>query len=151
LIFLFFIFFTDHKSTKSTTKPYVPKSQNKHNSGGAVNYFDRFDKPANKLYTRPPQAPNGNPWPKTTAYVSGYPLLNANGLSTVTIDNSQNSSDVSVKLFYLDETKNYPVRHVYFPAYSKRTLNKVTAGNYDIRYQDLTDLDPFRGISIARN
>lgn len=59
------------------------------------------------------------------------------GLSTVTVDNSRNDSDVLVKLVSLDSAQAYPVRQFYIPAFGSFTLNKITAGSYDIRYRDL--------------
>jgi len=82
-------------------------------------------------------APNGQPWPASAGYVKGYQRLHVDGLSTVTVDNSGNDADVFVKLVSLDSAKAYPVRQFYIPAFRKFTLNKVTAGSYDIRYRDL--------------
>lgn len=94
--------------------------------------------PAKPQYVRPSSAPNGQPWP-SIGYVKGYQQLNIAGLSNVTVDNSKNDSDVFVKLVSLNSAKAYPVRQFYIPAFSKFTLNKVTAGNYDIRYRDLSN------------
>lgn len=88
-------------------------------------------------YTRPSTAPNGKPWPKTEDYVPGYKKLHTKGLSRVTIDNSQCNSDVFVKLVSLDGTNAYPVRVFFIPAYKQFTVNKITAGKYEIRYRDL--------------
>lgn len=88
-------------------------------------------------YIRPSTAPNGQPWPRSAGYVRGYPRLHATGLSAVTIDNSRNDSDVFVKLVSLDGSYARPVRQFYIPAFDRFTLDKVTVGNYDIRYRDL--------------
>lgn len=88
-------------------------------------------------YIRPATAPNGEPWPTTAAYVRGFPHTHANGLSRVTVDNSQNDSDVFVKLVSLDGPNAYPVRVFFIPAHGRFTLKNVNAGNYDIRYRDL--------------
>lgn len=93
--------------------------------------------PVRSEYIRPSTAPNGQLWPVSAGYVEGYRRLHTNGLSTVTIDNSRNDSDVFVKLVSLDSAQAYPVRQFYIPAFGSYTLNKVTAGNYDIRYRDL--------------
>jgi len=58
----------------------------------------------------------------------------------VTIDNSQNDSDIFVKLVFLDSVRAYPVRQLF----GSFTLNKITAGAYDIRYRDLDSGDLFR-------
>jgi hypothetical protein len=83
-------------------------------------------------------APNGQPWPVGAGYVDGYPQLHANGLSTVTVDNSRNDSEVFVKLVSLDGADAYPVRQFYIPAFANFKLEQVTAGSYDIRYRDLS-------------
>jgi hypothetical protein len=91
------------------------------------------------LYIRPTTAPNGQPWPVSAGYINGYRRLHATGLSTVTVDNTQNESDVFVKLVSLDGAQAYPVRQFYIPAFGSFTMNKVTKGNYDIRYRDLSN------------
>ena len=88
-------------------------------------------------YVRPAAAPNGQPWPAAAGYVKGYQQLHSNGLSTVTVDNSRNDSEVFVKLVSLDSAQAYPVRQFYIPAFGSFTLKKVTAGSYDVRYRDL--------------
>ncbi|MBU0909276.1 MAG: DnaJ domain-containing protein, partial [Proteobacteria bacterium] len=93
--------------------------------------------PVNPPWVRPTTAPNGQPWPTSAAYIKGYKLLHTDGLSTVTIDNSQNDSDVFVKLVSLDNPQVYPVRQFFIPVQRKFKMKKVTAGSYDIRYRDL--------------
>lgn len=88
-------------------------------------------------YVRPSTAPNGQPWPISAGYIDGYEKVNSSGLSSVTVDNTQNDSDVFVKLYALDAQQPYPVRHFFIPANSSFTINKVNVGNYDVRYQDL--------------
>lgn len=89
-------------------------------------------------YVRPVTAPNGKAWPTSAGYVNGYERLNFGGLSSVKIDNSQNDADVFVKLVHLDAKDAYPVRQIYIPAYRSFTLSNVRAGNYDVRYRDLS-------------
>lgn len=93
--------------------------------------------PPRPSYVRPAAAPNGEPWPAKADYVRGYPRIHNNGLSTVTVDNSQNDSDVFVKLVSLDGPQAFPVRTFFIPAHGTFSLNRVTAGTYDIRYRDL--------------
>ena len=95
--------------------------------------------PVRPEYVRPSAAPNGQPWPVSAGYVGGYKRLHSGGLSTVTVDNSRNDSDVFVKLVSLDSAQAYPVRQFYIPAFGSFTLNKITAGSYDIRYRDLAN------------
>ncbi|WDZ95207.1 J domain-containing protein [Herbaspirillum sp. WKF16] len=93
--------------------------------------------PVKPKYIRPSRAPNGQHWPKFAGYIKGYASLNENGLSQVTIDNNQNDSDVFVKLVSLDGAKAFPARTFYIPSHGSFTLHNVTAGSYDVRYQDL--------------
>lgn len=89
------------------------------------------------IYARPATAPNGSPWPTQAAYIINYPKLNATGLSTVTVDNTQNDSDVFVKLVSIKANESNPVRIFFIPSHGKFKLNGITAGLYDIRYRDL--------------
>jgi len=93
--------------------------------------------PRGPTYVRPAVAPNGVAWPHYAGYLQGYDFLHDDGLSTVTVDNSRNDSDVFVKLVALDGATAYPVRQFYIPAAGSFTLKNVTAGTYDIRYRDL--------------
>ena len=61
-------------------------------------------------------APNSEPWPSFAGYIKGYQQLHTDGFSTITIHNSQNDSDVFVKLVSLDSAQAYPVRQFYIPA-----------------------------------
>jgi hypothetical protein len=90
-------------------------------------------------YTRPPTAPDGAPWPPTAAYVAGYEELNSDGHSTVRIDNKKNSFDVFGTLSSIDGSEHHPVRVFFIPAGGSFMLKHITAGNYDVRYQNLSD------------
>jgi hypothetical protein len=94
--------------------------------------------PKKPAWVRPDRAPNGQPWPSTAGYVRGYQCLHSDGLSTVTVDNSRNDSDVFVKLVSLDGPQAYPVRQFFIPAYGTFTVRNVSPGRYDIRYRDLS-------------
>lgn len=95
-------------------------------------------RPTRPPYVRPTAAPNGQPWPAIAAYVGGYRRLHTDGLSRVTIDNSQNDSDVFVKLVSLSGPEAYPVRQFFIPAFGRFTLKSVSPGSYDVRYRDLS-------------
>lgn len=104
--------------------------------------------PALPAYEKPLYAPNGEAWPVVADYVQGEKQMHTEGLSSVTVDNTKNDSDVFVKLVSLEGAKAYPVRHFYIPAYSKFTVNNVNAGSYDIRYRDLNSGDLSRSESF---
>ncbi len=95
--------------------------------------------PVSPSYTRPEKAPNDSVWPDTPSYIKGYPIARADGLSKLTIDNSANSTEVFVKLVALDADRTLPIRHAYIPANSLFTMNKIRAGQYDLRHMDLSD------------
>lgn len=89
-------------------------------------------------YVKPSTAPNGSVWPAHASYVANYPKLNVNGLSSVTVDNTKNDSEVFVKLVSIKSNESHPVRVFYIPKFGKFKINNVNAGLYDIRYRDLT-------------
>jgi hypothetical protein len=117
---------------KRPKQPYTPNPPPQR-----TNYAPAADRPTRPSYSRPATAPNGRPWPVRASYMPGYQLLAKGGLSSVTIDNSRNSSDVFLKLVSLDSAKAFPVRVCYIPAHAQFTFETVTAGRYDVRYRDL--------------
>lgn len=88
-------------------------------------------------YVRPKVADNGVPFPMKSGYIKNYPVRFSDGYSSITVDNSQNDSDVFVKLFSLDSTPEQPIRVFFIRAYESFTAKSVRAGNYDVRYRDL--------------
>lgn len=89
------------------------------------------------VYVRPKNAPNGEPWPVTAGYLKGVPQARAAGHSEVTVDNSQNSSGVFVKLVSLSGNVASPVRQIFILAHGKFTMKSLEQDPYDVRYQDL--------------
>jgi len=90
-------------------------------------------------YVRPAADPKGYAWPNVAQLLVHYSRLNVGGHSKVTVDNSQSDSDVFIKLVSLSGPQAYPVRTAFIPARASLTLDKLTAGSYDIRYRDLDD------------
>ncbi|ERL56052.1 J domain-containing protein [Psychrobacter aquaticus] len=82
-------------------------------------------------------APNGEIFPSSANYVAGYPQLNDNGASILTIDNSQNTEAIFGKLYYLDETEDLAVRHFYIQGGGGFNIRNISPGYYDVRYKDL--------------
>lgn len=90
---------------------------------------------------KPVQRPtddNGVPFPTKSSYLKGYPTLLLGGYSSVTVDNSQNDSDVFVKLFSLSTTTPKAARVFFIRAHDTFTVEDIKPGNYDVRYRDLT-------------
>ncbi len=88
-------------------------------------------------YVRADAAPNGRAWPTSSAYVDGYPQMNKGGLSEVMIDNTQNDTDMFVKLVSLDGPSALPVRTFFVAARGRFTLTGLSIGTYDLRYRNL--------------
>lgn len=80
-------------------------------------------------------APNGEPWPAESGYVEGYPVGNQGEEMQVAVDNSANSSPIFVKLYDLDRRSN--VRHAFVRAHGSLTIDKLAAGKYEVRYQNI--------------
>jgi hypothetical protein len=90
-----------------------------------------------RQYFRPAVSPIGTNWPSSPDYVEGYPIEGVGGLSSVTIDNTKNTSDVFLKLVQHAGSETVPIRTCYIPARSLFTFSTVRAGRYDVRYRDL--------------
>jgi hypothetical protein len=88
-------------------------------------------------YVRPKAADNGSPFPRKSGYIKGYPIQFKEGYSTLTVNNSKNSSDVFVKLYALDSMPPQPVRVFFIRKGEKFTAVNIKPGSYDVRYRDL--------------
>ncbi|WP_159628108.1 J domain-containing protein [Massilia puerhi] len=82
-------------------------------------------------------APSGDPWPLESSYLPGYPVGNDGEEMQVSIDNSANPGPVFVKLYDLDRRSN--VRHAFVQQRSTFTFDKLAAGKYEVRYQNIVD------------
>jgi hypothetical protein len=80
-------------------------------------------------------APNGDPWPQQSGYLNGYPMGNLGDEMQVQVDNSANPSPVFVKIYDLDRRAN--VRHAFVQAKGRLTIDKLAAGKYEVRYQNI--------------
>ena len=98
---------------------------------------DEDYKSTNNMSSYKNYAPNGEPYPASAGYVAGYPRLNNNGASILTVDNSRNTEAVFGKLYYLDGSEREAVRHFYIPGGGGLNLRDISPGNYDIRYKEL--------------
>jgi len=72
-----------------------------------------------------------------SGYLGGDGNVSTGGLSSLTVDNGQNSSDMLVKLFDRRFERPVAVRVFFLPAYEQFKLEDITAGAYEIRYQNL--------------
>ena len=112
---------------------------NKLNRELAFALADKLDNtPPKNHYIYPIKAPNGDDWPKTASYIKGYIKENNNGLSKLTINNSQNNSDIFLKLCDISTKPHQRVRHIFIPAGQKFTIRNISSGIYDVRYKDLS-------------
>ncbi len=80
-------------------------------------------------------APNGEQWPDVSGYLSDYPMGNQGQEMQIVIDNSANTSPVLVKVYDLDRRSN--VRHVYLLAHESISVDKLSVGKYEVRYQNI--------------
>ena len=80
-------------------------------------------------------APNGEPWPAASGYLDGFPLGNQGDDMQILVDNTGNSSPVLVKVVDLERRAN--VRHAYVLANQSLTVDKLAAGKYEVRYQNI--------------
>lgn len=82
-------------------------------------------------------SPSGDPWPLESSYLPGYPVGNEGAEMQVVIDNSTNAAPVFVKLYDLDRRAN--VRHAFVQQRSNFTFDKLAAGKYEVRYQNVVE------------
>jgi hypothetical protein len=80
-------------------------------------------------------SPNGDPWPAQSGYVDSFPVGNQGEEMQILIDNSNNPSPVLVKVYDLDRRSN--VRHAYVLGRAKFLVDKLSAGKYEVRYQNI--------------
>lgn len=131
-------------SLQSPPAPNVADAPSAPNSPSPPN----LPSPPKPIYIRPSVADNGSRFPHTSNYIDGYPIKLTDGYSNVIVDNSQNESDVFVKLFSLNTSSPEAVRVFFIRSGDKFTVENVNVGNYDIRYRDLDSgaivrTDPF--------
>lgn len=129
----FLTFTSSDQSTKNNSTMQIettPENQESLAHGENINEIEQ-------KYIRPDTAPNGHAWPTSADYIAGYSLDNSDGRSSVTVDNTQNDSDIFVKLYWLNGG-TVPVRHFFIPAHSSFSLENVNIGTYDVRYKDLS-------------
>ncbi|MDB5962518.1 MAG: hypothetical protein JWP59_3812, partial [Massilia sp.] len=80
-------------------------------------------------------APNGAPWPDSSGYIDGYAVANQGVQMRVEVDNAANDTAVMVRLIDLD--RGASVRHAYVLAHESLTIDKLAAGRYEVRYQNV--------------
>jgi hypothetical protein len=84
---------------------------------------------------RSAQAPNGAPWPDSSGYIDGYAVANQGMQMRVEVDNGANDAPVFVRL--IDLERGASVRHAYVLAHETLTIDKLVAGRYEVRYQNV--------------
>lgn len=93
--------------------------------------------PPTPTYKRTLTAPNGENWPEVSGYVRGYPQLHTNGLSSITVDNTQSRADAFVKVVALSPKGGQPVRQFLVLAGDAFKATGLSAGAYDVRFKNL--------------
>lgn len=85
-------------------------------------------------------APNGSPYPDGAGYVEGYPKLNMEGKSIITILNDRNDFIIFGKL--IDITNSYSpveVRTFYIPPRGGLHLRDINEGRYELRLENVNE------------
>lgn len=80
-------------------------------------------------------APNGEAWPAGSGYLDGFPIGNEGEDMQIVVKNAGNGSPVLVKVYDLERRSN--VRHVFLLANDSLTVDKLAAGKYEVRYQNI--------------
>ena len=80
-------------------------------------------------------APNGSPWPERSGYIDGYALVNQGPHMRIEVSNAVNDSPVLVRVVDLERAAN--VRHAYILPHESFTIDKLVAGRYQVRYQNV--------------
>ncbi|MCU6498033.1 J domain-containing protein [Rugamonas sp. A1-17] len=80
-------------------------------------------------------APNGEPWPSQSGYMTGFPVGNRGDDMQLMLDNAGNASAVFIKIY--DTERHSNVRYAYVQAHDKLVVDKLANGKYEIRYQNL--------------
>ncbi len=86
----------------------------------------------------------GYRFPGATGYIKGYQIKAKTGRSTLTVDNSQGTFDVFIKLFTLSSERPQTIRAFLVKQGQEFTVENVTRGTYDVRYRNLSTCDLFR-------
>lgn len=81
-----------------------------------------------------PLAPPGGAWPAESGYLPGAPRTNNGNDMQVLVDNTSNPSPVLVKL--VDRERRAEVRQAYVLPHASFMIDKLVAGNYEVRYQN---------------
>lgn len=120
---------------ESASAPVVPKPYTPIPARQLPTSIPASTKP---VYQRPYLAPNGELWPVVAGYLKGYPVKGIGGLSTFTVDNTQNDSDVHAKLFVAGTLPPNEMRQAFIPAHGSFTFRDLIANRYDLRTLDLS-------------
>lgn len=76
-------------------------------------------------------------FPETSGYIEGSEPLASQGLASLTINNSSNTSDLYGKLYALKGDLTALVRTFLVAAENSFIISNLDAGCYELRYQDL--------------
>ncbi|MEC5159003.1 MULTISPECIES: J domain-containing protein [unclassified Janthinobacterium] len=91
--------------------------------------------PACDADPRAQTAPNGEPWPRKSGYLDGFPVANKGAELQLTLDNGNNDVPVFIKLYDLERRSN--VRYLFILAHEKLVVDQLAFGKYEVRYQEI--------------
>lgn len=113
---------------------YLAKKNNSSVSENIAQNHTQTEKVEAKKYNPPQKTPLGTEWPMISSHMSGYPIKNLGGLSSISINNTKNDSDVFVVL--LDSAKQ-PIRHIFIKNYDSYKISNIKKGKYYLLFQYL--------------
>ena len=80
-------------------------------------------------------APNGSPWPEHSGYIDGYALANQGVHMRIEVSNAAGDGPVLVRV--IDLERGASVRHAYILPHESFSIDKLVAGRYQVRYQNV--------------
>jgi hypothetical protein len=96
-------------------------------------------KPAPRAAEPPPlMNPFGGPWPDRMGYLQSAPFGARRGSTSVVISNSQSATPVYIKLCHYGVAACSGIRHAYIGANWYFRMEKVTPGEYELRFRQTT-------------
>lgn len=104
-------------------------------------------------YTRPAQTPQGHPWPASTGYLPGTPVLWGDGHCQITVDNTLHDSDVHAKIVAIgppggNAASSTTVREAYIQRGTRMRFEKLRPGTYELRYRALLTGQAVRAATV---
>ncbi|MYN46468.1 DnaJ domain-containing protein [Pseudoduganella sp. FT93W] len=129
----------DMRDAWAVAQPYYPEANSSKAAPIKVQALSQVQLPnaAPECEVEPQSlvAPNGEPWPEQSGYMTGFPVANKGDDMQLLLDNGANASAVFIKIY--DTERHSNVRYAYVQAHDKLVVDKLANGKYEVRYQNL--------------